>query len=115
MASMWSAHPSLFHRRPIMKPINRPRLSSWDTLSPSFTAMTSRLMTNLQHRSINMLPFKIAIITSRFNEEITGLLKQGALERFHERGDPIADQDIFMVPGAIEIPVVAGALARKGG
>lgn len=61
------------------------------------------------------LKHKIAIITSRFNEEITLLLEKGALKRFQELKILIRDTDIFKVPGAIEIPVLAASLAKKGG
>lgn len=57
---------------------------------------------------------KIALITSQFNEKITQLLQQGAIQRFQEKGIPIADKDIFIVPGAIEIPIIAATLASKG-
>ncbi len=57
---------------------------------------------------------KIALIISRFNENITELLKTGALNRFQELKFPINDEDIFMVPGAVEIPVVASCLAKNG-
>jgi 6,7-dimethyl-8-ribityllumazine synthase len=60
------------------------------------------------------LKYKIAIITSRFNEEVTVLLQRGAKERLAELDVRIADEDVFTVPGAIEIPVVAAALAKKG-
>ena len=65
--------------------------------------------------SYNRMPRqpKIAIITSRFNEEITQLLYEGAARRFQEQGITIAQEDVFFVPGAIEIPVVAARLARS--
>jgi len=56
---------------------------------------------------------KIAIITSRFNQEVTQLLYEGAMSRFQEKNVSIAQEDIFFVPGAIEIPVVAACLAMK--
>jgi len=57
---------------------------------------------------------KIAIITSRFNEQVTQLLYQGACKRFEEKGIFIEDHDYIFVPGAIEIPVVAAQLAKTG-
>jgi 6,7-dimethyl-8-ribityllumazine synthase len=56
---------------------------------------------------------KIAIITSQFNREITQLLQQGTIQRLQEKGIFISDQNIFSVPGAIEIPVIAATLASK--
>lgn len=56
---------------------------------------------------------KIAIITSRFNEEITKKLKSGSLERFTECGI-LGDQLMIIdVPGAIEIPLVAKKIAMQ--
>ena len=55
---------------------------------------------------------KIAIITSKFNNEITQLLYEGAKSRFEQRGITIPVGDIFFVPGAVEIPVVAKRLAQ---
>ncbi len=62
---------------------------------------------------INMKNPKIAIITSKFNQEVTQLLYQGARTRFAEKGIAIASEDIFFVPGAVEIPVIASRLARS--
>jgi 6,7-dimethyl-8-ribityllumazine synthase len=57
--------------------------------------------------------YRIAVISSRFNEEITTLLRLGVLETLELRENPVAAEDIFLVPGAIEIPFVAACLARK--
>lgn len=57
--------------------------------------------------------YRIAVITSRFNEEITSLLQEGTLDQFREKGNPIPSEDVFNVPGAVEIPVVAAILAKK--
>jgi 6,7-dimethyl-8-ribityllumazine synthase len=56
---------------------------------------------------------KIAIITSKFNTEVTQLLYEGAKVRLEEKGVVIASEDIFFVPGAVEIPVIAAQLARS--
>lgn len=56
---------------------------------------------------------RIGVISSRFNEKVTTLLTQGTLEQFKLRANPIASEDIFHVPGAIEIPMVAACLAKK--
>jgi len=57
--------------------------------------------------------YRIALIVSEFNQEITTLLKKSALNQFEQKNNPIKNQDIFSVPGAIEIPVVAACLANK--
>jgi 6,7-dimethyl-8-ribityllumazine synthase len=59
------------------------------------------------------MSYRIAIVCSRFNENITSLLRNGALEQFELRQCLVNDNDIFLVPGAGEIPVVAACLAQK--
>lgn len=58
--------------------------------------------------------YRIAVITSRFNEDVTKLLQEGTLDQFTIKENPILPEDIFNVPGAVEIPVVAAILAKKG-
>lgn len=54
------------------------------------------------------------MIVSRFNDTITARLLDGAVETLREHG--VADEriDVFWVPGAFEIPTVAGRLADGG-
>ncbi|EHH68097.1 6,7-dimethyl-8-ribityllumazine synthase [Gluconobacter morbifer] len=54
---------------------------------------------------------KLAIIVSRFNTEITGGLKNGALEWLEERD--ITDVDVYDAPGAFELPLLAQRLAKS--
>jgi 6,7-dimethyl-8-ribityllumazine synthase len=56
---------------------------------------------------------RIAVVVSRFNEEITKRLLRGALAALEERG--VQDPDVLWVPGSLELPVTALALAEKGG
>jgi 6,7-dimethyl-8-ribityllumazine synthase len=56
---------------------------------------------------------RIAIITSKFNTEVTQALYEGAVQRLAEKGIIVAKNDTFFVPGAVEIPVVALYLARS--
>lgn len=58
--------------------------------------------------------FPVAIIVSQFNQDITQALLAGAIGRLSALG--IADEDLMVVevPGAVEIPIVAKRLARKG-
>lgn len=60
------------------------------------------------------LTFTVAIVISRFNEEITTALYNGALERLRERGFSESQITCVWVPGAIEIPVTVGRLAQTG-
>ncbi len=54
---------------------------------------------------------KIAVVVSRFNELITSLLLDGAKRAFAEAED--VEYEVFYVPGAFEIPLVAKLLASK--
>jgi 6,7-dimethyl-8-ribityllumazine synthase len=56
----------------------------------------------------------IAIVVSRFNRAVTDNLLEGAVSAARERGVEIGDADVFPVPGAFELPVVARAVAKGG-
>lgn len=55
----------------------------------------------------------IAIVVSRFNQEITERLLQGAVERLCELGLSETDLHITWVPGAIELPLAAQQFAKR--
>ena len=57
---------------------------------------------------------KIAIIVSEFNKEVTGKLLAGAHTRLLDLGIPETEITIAMVPGAIEIPLIAQLIAKNG-
>jgi len=59
-------------------------------------------------------PFSVAIVTSRFNSEITEALFNGAIKRLDEWQIPKEMITAAWVPGAIEIPIAAQKLAVKG-
>jgi 6,7-dimethyl-8-ribityllumazine synthase len=61
----------------------------------------------------NETTFSIAIVVSLFNEEITSLLLEGALERLKELGVKEKNITVVKVPGAIEIPLTAKLLAKS--
>lgn len=52
---------------------------------------------------------KVAVITSRFNQDITQQLKAGALDILKAHAIDILTVD---VPGAVEIPIVAQRIAK---
>ncbi len=58
--------------------------------------------------------FKLAIVISRFNEEITQALYQGAIRRLKELNFPEQYITVVWVPGAVEIPLTAQRLAKTG-
>lgn len=53
-----------------------------------------------------------AILVSRFNQEITDGLLQGAVNTLVEKGFTPHDIDVFYAPGAFEIPLIAKKLAQ---
>lgn len=55
----------------------------------------------------------IAIVVARFNEDVTRRLLRGALDALQQHG--VEEPDVLWVPGALELPVTALALAEKGG
>ena len=56
--------------------------------------------------------FNVAVIISRFNDEVTQALYQGALERLDELGFTSEQIQVVWVPGCVEIPLVAKRLAK---
>jgi 6,7-dimethyl-8-ribityllumazine synthase len=55
---------------------------------------------------------RIAVVVARFNEDVTRRLLRGALNALKERG--VEDPDVLWVPGSLELPVTALALAERG-
>jgi 6,7-dimethyl-8-ribityllumazine synthase len=55
----------------------------------------------------------MAVVVSRYNEDVSKRLLRGALAALEEHG--VSEPDVFWVPGALELPVTALALAEKGG
>ena len=61
-----------------------------------------------------MAGYRFAIVVSRFNEEITEGLLQGARERLAEASVPDENVTIVRVPGAFEIPIMGQRLGESG-
>lgn len=57
--------------------------------------------------------YRLAIITSQFNEPVTSSLKEGAHQRLLELGCQASNLSHFSVPGAIEIGLIAKKLAKQ--
>ena len=57
---------------------------------------------------------RIGIVCSRFNEFIVSKLLGGALDGLVRHGLPEENIDVAWVPGAFEIPLIAGKLAESG-
>jgi 6,7-dimethyl-8-ribityllumazine synthase len=56
---------------------------------------------------------RLAIVVSRFNDFITRPLLDGALDALRRHGVDAGRLTVAWVPGAVEIPVVASALAAR--
>ncbi|XP_010930317.2 6,7-dimethyl-8-ribityllumazine synthase, chloroplastic [Elaeis guineensis] len=57
---------------------------------------------------------RFAVVVSRFNEVVTSLLLEGALETFRRYSVTEENITVVKVPGSFEIPVVAQQLGRSG-
>jgi 6,7-dimethyl-8-ribityllumazine synthase len=66
---------------------------------------------NIFQGQLNASGLKVAIVASRFNELITSKLIEGAKDCLSRHGMNPDDLDLAWVPGAYEIPLVAGKLA----
>lgn len=64
-------------------------------------------------KEMDVTPFPITIIVSRFNEPVTEKLLQSALCRLETLGFDSKLITVVNVPGAVEIPVVANKVAKK--
>lgn len=58
---------------------------------------------------------RVAVVVAMFNDQITRRLADGALALAAEYGVRDTDIDVYWVPGAFEIPIVAQRLAEDGG
>jgi 6,7-dimethyl-8-ribityllumazine synthase len=56
---------------------------------------------------------RIAIVISRFNRAVTDNLLEGAREAVRKLGVLCDDEDVFSVPGAFELPLIAREAARS--
>ena len=57
---------------------------------------------------------KVGIVAARFNEFITSKLLGGALDGLTRHGVKEEDIKVTWVPGAFEIPLIAGKMAKSG-
>ena len=55
----------------------------------------------------------LAVVVSRFNDFVSGKLLDGALDYLRRHDTDMDEVDIFWVPGAFEIPLVAKKLAKS--
>jgi len=72
------------------------------------------LSTDIQEGSTSARGLRIAIIVSRFNESVSSRLLEGALEALSRNGAEEDRLEVFKVPGAWELPIIARRLAASG-
>jgi len=70
-------------------------------------------MINTIEGSLSGRTYKLAIIVSKFNEFIGNKLLEGAIDCLKKHNYPEGNIDVIKVPGAFEIPVIAGKLAAQ--
>ncbi|MFI5348263.1 MAG: 6,7-dimethyl-8-ribityllumazine synthase [Elusimicrobiota bacterium] len=62
-----------------------------------------------------MTPKRVAVVVSRFNEEVTSRLLASCLRTFKDEGWTDAQLKVVHVPGGYELPWTVNELARDGG
>lgn len=58
--------------------------------------------------------FRFAVVSSRWNDFITGRLVEGAFDALERLGAPDDAVEHYRVPGSFEIPLLASRLAKSG-
>jgi len=56
----------------------------------------------------------IAIVVSRWNDQVTGSLEQAAVATLESKGIAAENISIYRVPGAFELPIATQKIARTG-
>ncbi len=68
---------------------------------------------NIIEGDISSKGYKFAIIVSKFNEFIGNKLLEGAVDCLKKHNYTENDFDLIKVPGAFEIPIIAGKIASQ--
>src|SRR5260221_1390320 len=63
---------------------------------------------------LNAEGLRVAVVASRFNDEIVAGLLEGALDCLARHGVAVDDIDVYRVPGAFQLPLLANELAIPG-
>ena len=76
-------------------------------------AESDRLQPTVHEGRLNAEAFRFAIVASRWNELISARLVEGALDGLKRLGAKDANVNLYRVPGAFEIPLLALRLAQS--
>ena len=71
-------------------------------------------MANVYEGNVVASDGRFAVVVSRFNQSITSRLLEGAVQTLTSHGVAVERIDVAWVPGAFEIPTVAGRFAASG-
>ena len=63
---------------------------------------------------MNAEGFRFAIVASRWNDFLTSKLVEGAVDALESAGAAETDVEVFMVPGAFELPLAVLKAAQSG-
>ena len=76
-------------------------------------ARSNRLQPTVHEGRLNAEGFRFAIVASRWNEFISGRLVEGALDGLERLGAKEGRIEVYRVPGAFEIPLLALRIAQS--
>ena len=76
-------------------------------------AESNRLQPTVYEGRLNAEAFRFAIVASRWNELISARLVEGALDALKRLGATGGNVNLYRVPGAFEIPLMALRLAQS--
>lgn len=72
------------------------------------------LQPEIHRGKTNASGFRFAIVASRWNDFLTSKLVDGAVDALSSAGAAEGDVEVFMVPGAFELPLTAQKAAESG-
>ncbi|AUG57027.1 MAG TPA: 6,7-dimethyl-8-ribityllumazine synthase [Ruminiclostridium sp.] len=70
-------------------------------------------MVKMNHGKLIATGLKFGVVVGRFNEFISGKLLDGVIDGLVRHGAEESDIEVFWVPGAFEIPLMAQKMAKS--
>ena len=81
---------------------------------PARRVKESDLKPKIHRGRVNAEGFRFAIVASRWNDFLTSKLVEGAVDALESAGAAETDVEVFMVPGAFELPLAVLKAAQSG-